>query len=124
MTTHKTETMDDLRKSIPYIQASLKFRFANELHDQIESSGERQKDIAERAGKSEAYISKVLRGDSNLTIDTMVELIHAARGALHIKITDANDGLLWSAHSSPPKGKKSKPAPSKTAKKTDRTRTS
>ncbi|HMH66348.1 MAG TPA: helix-turn-helix domain-containing protein [Pinirhizobacter sp.] len=118
MTTRKIETIDDLRKSIPYIQASLKFRFANELHEQIQSSGERQKDIAERAGKSEAYISKALRGDSNLTIETMVELVHAARGALHIKITDASDGLLWSAHSVLPKGKKSKPAPRKAARKT------
>jgi len=90
MTTRKIETIDDLRKSIPYIQASLKFRFANE----------------------------VLRGDSNLTIETMVELVHAARGALHIKITDASDGLLWSAHSVLPKGKKSKPAPRKAARKT------
>ena len=124
MTTRKTETMDDLRKNIAYIQASLKLRFANELHAQIESSGERQKDVAERAGKSEAYISKVLRGDPNLTIDTMVELAHAARGALHIKITDANDGLVWGAQATLPKGKKSKPAPHKAAKKAARARTS
>lgn len=54
------------------------------------------KDLAEKIGTSPAYISKVFRGDSNFTIETMVKLARAVGGRLEMKITDgAESNAVW-----------------------------
>lgn len=45
-------------------------------------------EIAKRIGSSAAYISKVFRGDSNLTIETMSKLAESTGGTLEIKIVN------------------------------------
>lgn len=49
--------------------------------------------IAEKIGSSAPYVSKVFRGDSNLTIESMVKLAHATGGRLDIRIVDAATSL-------------------------------
>lgn len=44
--------------------------------------------MAKRIASSPAYISKVFRGDSNLTIESMVKLARATGGQLDIRIVD------------------------------------
>lgn len=44
--------------------------------------------IAKKIGTSAAYISKIFRGDSNMTIETMVKLARATGGHLDIKVAD------------------------------------
>ena len=44
------------------------------IHDIRNEKGLRQKDLAERLGKSEAEISKWMRGTHNFTIDTLVAI--------------------------------------------------
>ena len=52
--------------------------------------------IAEKIGTSAAYITKVFRGDSNLTIESMIKLAHATGGRLSIQIVDANaNAKVW-----------------------------
>jgi len=45
--------------------------------------------IAKKIGSSAAYITKIFRGDSNMTIETMVKLARATGGQLEIKVIDA-----------------------------------
>lgn len=49
----------------------------------------KQADYARRIDKTPAYISKILRGDVNFTIESMVRLIWALGGRLHLKIAPA-----------------------------------
>ena len=44
------------------------------IHDILEEKGLKQKDLALRLGKSEAEISKWMRGTHNFTIDTLVSI--------------------------------------------------
>lgn len=44
------------------------------------------KEIANRLKTSAAYVTKLLRGDSNVTIETMVKLSKALNGTLEIKL--------------------------------------
>lgn len=42
--------------------------------------------LAKKIGTSAAYITKVFRGDSNLTIESMVKLARASGGRLNIEV--------------------------------------
>ena len=53
---------------------SLSFRIVDRIHDIQEEKGLNQKDLAIKLGKSEAEISKWMRGTHNFTIDTLVSI--------------------------------------------------
>ena len=53
---------------------ALSFRIVDRIYDILQEKGLRQKDLAERLGKSEAEISKWMRGTHNFTIDTLVAI--------------------------------------------------
>lgn len=56
--------------------------FARVLNDAMSARGISRAELARRIGASPAYVTKVLRGDANLTIATMVKLAGAAGHAL------------------------------------------
>lgn len=51
--------------------------------------------LAEGARVSPAYITKVLRGDENLTIETMAKLALAVGGKVRIHIADLDAETRW-----------------------------
>ena len=53
---------------------ALSFRIVDRIHEILEEKGLKQKDLAQRLGKSEAEISKWMRGTHNFTIDTLVSI--------------------------------------------------
>ena len=59
----------ETRKSV-----DLSFQIVDRIHQILEEKGLRQKDLAELLGKSEAEISKWMRGTHNFTIDTLVSI--------------------------------------------------
>ena len=61
-------------------RVSLSFQIVDRIHEILIARGLRQKDLAILLGKSEAEISKWMRGTHNFTIDTVVsieEALHA-----------------------------------------------
>lgn len=60
-----------------YWEGLIKMRFANDLGELLESEDVSQADLARQIRKSPQYVSKVLSGDQNLTIGTMVKLLWA-----------------------------------------------
>lgn len=66
-----------------------KLQFALALESQRKSAGMTYKAVAEKLGTSAAYITKVFRGDTNVTIESMVKLARATGGELEIKVVDA-----------------------------------
>jgi len=55
-------------------KVAMSFRIVDRIHDILEENGLKQKDLAKRLGKSEAEISKWMRGTHNFTIDTLVAI--------------------------------------------------
>lgn len=55
-------------------QVDLSFRIVDRIHEILQSKGLKQKDFAAIMGKSEAEISKWMRGTHNFTIDTLVSI--------------------------------------------------
>ena len=72
--------VEERRKRVnPEIRQSvaLSFRIVDRIHDILQEKGLKQKDLALRLGKSEAEISKWMRGTHNFTIDTLVSIEEA-----------------------------------------------
>lgn len=66
-----------------------KLDFSLELENQRRRNHMSYADIARRIKSSAAYISKIFRGDANLTIESMVKLARASGGELSVKIVPA-----------------------------------
>lgn len=83
--------IEEAAKDDLYWVEHAKVDFAVALEAQRRRSGLSYKALAERMKSSAAYISKVFRGDSNLTIESMVKLARAAGGKLEIRVIRQED---------------------------------
>lgn len=78
--------IEEGRKSDNFWIEETKLDFALALEKQLKVSGLNYSALAKKIGTSPAYITKVFRGDSNLTIESMVKLTRATGGRLNILI--------------------------------------
>ena len=60
--------------------------FAVSVEQLMKQRDMKKKDLADRMGQSRANISKLLRGDTNLTIETMVKLAQALDAEVLIQL--------------------------------------
>ena len=67
-----------------------KLDFSVALENRRRANGLSYKDVAIKIGTSQPYVTKVFRGDANLTIETMVKLARATGGQLELHIAEAN----------------------------------
>jgi transcriptional regulator with XRE-family HTH domain len=72
-----------------------KLDFSVELNRMFKLSRMTQAELANKIDSSPAYVTKVFRGDTNFTIETMVKLAIAVDGELHIQITPKNVKTKW-----------------------------
>lgn len=73
----RSKILEERRKQVnPEVRDSvaLSFRIVDRIHDILQEKGLKQKDLALKLGKSEAEISKWMRGTHNFTIDTLVSI--------------------------------------------------
>lgn len=71
-----------------------KLDFAMGLESQRRTAKMTYAAIAGKIQTSAAYITKVFRGDSNMTIESMVKLARATGGHLDIRIVDVSSGAM------------------------------
>lgn len=80
-----------------YWAETVKIDFAVALSRVMQKIGMNKSKLAKTIGSSSAYITKVLRGDSNLTIESMVKLARATGGQVEITIKRLDDAASdWS----------------------------
>ena len=72
-----------------------KLDFALDMAKLLARSSLSRSDLAARLDVSLPMVTKILRGDSNLTIETMVKAARAARGKLHFKLTAEDSHCRW-----------------------------
>ncbi|MFM2276240.1 MAG: hypothetical protein RL211_2112 [Pseudomonadota bacterium] len=80
---------DEARKTDGYWAEKAKIDFSIALDSQRDYAKVTYAEIAKRLGSSPAYVSKVFRGDTNLTIESMVKLARSIGGQLDIRIVDS-----------------------------------
>ena len=74
------------KKTDGYWVEAAKLDFAMTLERQIRLAGLSYATLAKKIGTSAAYISKIFRGDTNMTIETMVKMSRASGARLKIEI--------------------------------------
>lgn len=78
----------------------VKVTFALAVHDHLKKNKISQVEFARRIGKSAAYISQLLRGDKNLTIESICELARAIGHKAQIRLEDLTSYREWPASGS------------------------
>ncbi len=69
--------------------------FTEDLLARMSARKMNQAALAEAANVSPAYITKVLRGSENFTLETMTKLAMAVGGKVRIHIADQNARTYW-----------------------------
>ena len=77
----------DLENDTDYLAEKNILEFTLQLNQLMESREVSKKDLADALGSSQAYITKVFKGNANFTIATMTKLASALDGKLTIHIT-------------------------------------
>jgi len=80
------ELVNEAKGRDAYWVASLILDFTEGLNKIMKANGVTRSDLARHLGVSPAYITKVLRGNVNFTVDSMVRLVKAAGGEVHIEV--------------------------------------
>lgn len=87
--------LEEARKHDDYWVQDAIHGFTEQLYELMERRGMRKSELAERIGSSPAYITKVMRGNTNFTIESMVRLVRALEGKLWIKVSGSEDAIRW-----------------------------
>lgn len=84
-------------KSLPIKHAAqVKIEFACQVNDFLIKNNITKKELAVRLGTSQAWASKMLRGDANFTINTMCDVAQAIECKIHIHMEEKNYNVQWS----------------------------
>ena len=69
--------------------------FTEDLCRLMKEKGVSRAELAKRIGTSRAYVTKLLGGNANFTLATMVKLAFALDGAVHVHIADKWAVTRW-----------------------------
>jgi transcriptional regulator with XRE-family HTH domain len=69
--------MEAARQTHEYRAEGASIEFTEKILAQMEAKGINRAALAKKIGANPAYITKILRGDTNFTLDTMVKIAHA-----------------------------------------------
>lgn len=81
----------DLKKDDSFWTQKAIVEFSIELTRLMDKRGITKKEFAEKINSSQAYVTKVFRGNANFTIETMVKLARALDGNISLHITPKED---------------------------------
>ena len=85
----------DLANDPDYLAEDAKIGFAVGVERRMRQLGMSKAELARQLATSPAYITKILRGDSNLTIHSMVALAQAVDSTLHLHLAPRAAHVRW-----------------------------
>ena len=84
------ELLDDAKKFPDYWAAKTTMDFAMGLDHLMKEKNISKADLARNIGTTPAYITKVMRGNENFTVETMWKLALGVGGQIILSVVDAN----------------------------------
>lgn len=87
--------IEDARKRDTFWSATLILEFTEGLQSLMGKRGISRIELAKRLGVSPAYVTKVLRGNVNFTVDSMVKLANAVGGHVHVHVAPESHQARW-----------------------------
>lgn len=92
------DRINALKKTRDYCLEEAKLEFVAGLNRLMRRRGITNSKLAEELETSNAYITKVMRGDTNFTIESMVKITHALGGKIHIHVAESDANVRWLEH--------------------------
>lgn len=86
---------EKIRNSEGYWVERAKHDFTAALHQVMKRKRISKAALARKLGISAPYVSRVMSGDENLTIESMVKFARAVDGQLHLHISDQRSRVSW-----------------------------
>jgi transcriptional regulator with XRE-family HTH domain len=98
-----TDLLEEAKTGGAYWVDKVSLEFTEDLCERMDRQGMSRADLARQIGVSRGYITKVLRGSGNVTLETMVKLARAVGGELEVRLHEPVDNRQWSADPKPAK---------------------
>jgi transcriptional regulator with XRE-family HTH domain len=95
MNHQQANSLDRFRNTLDYELANAEMDFTDALEDLMRRRNVNKSELARRIETSPAYITKILRGSTNFTLETMVKLVRAVEGRLHVRVCGTEDDVRW-----------------------------
>jgi transcriptional regulator with XRE-family HTH domain len=89
------ELTDRVRASIEYQAETLSQTFADQLWNAVSAQKIRQAEVARRAHVSRQFLTRVFKGDQNLTLKTIAKLANAADQRVYLHLAPADIECEW-----------------------------
>ncbi len=89
------QMFEEADSSLDYWCESTITEFAMDLASRMETFKITRSELARRLRTSQAYITKILGGNANFTLATMVKIAMALDGTLHVHIADRDVITQW-----------------------------
>lgn len=80
------QVLKQAAKSVDYWSHLAMRAFVRDLGQRMDEFGMKRADLARKIDASTAYVTKVMRGDANFTLETMTKLAMAVNGKLEVRI--------------------------------------
>jgi transcriptional regulator with XRE-family HTH domain len=89
------DLFEEARQHEDYWTEGVVLEFIEEISRLMKEKNVSRSILAERIGHSPAYVTKVLRGDANLTVATMVKLARALDAEVRIHLAPKGSRTTW-----------------------------
>src|SRR5690625_2503957 len=89
------ERLESIRQTHDYRLEKAKLEFVRGISRLMAQHEISNAELARRLDSSPAYATKVMRGDSNFTLDSMVNISHALGSTLHVRVADSSADVRW-----------------------------
>lgn len=102
----------ELEERDDYHVAGMKIEIAEQIFLQMKKKKVNKAELARKLGKNRAYISRILKGNTNFTIETLVTIGRRLDAEWSFKLTDNDEkkkkadrfiDMRWSEHVIPPR---------------------
>lgn len=91
-----TETESEQDNASKIAQETAIYRIANEIYHAMKEAEVSNSRLAELVGKKPAFITRVFKGDHNMTVRTIANLAFALDKEVHFDLRDrATEGYSW-----------------------------
>lgn len=87
--------LNDPRVDKAYQVTKAKIEFASAMRDFMTSRNINNSQLANKLGKSRSWVTRVLSGQRNFSISTMVDLADAVGGKLILSVSKQNSSPSW-----------------------------
>jgi transcriptional regulator with XRE-family HTH domain len=91
---------EKVRASDHYVIAKAKLQFGRQIKSLMRKNNLSTKEIALRMKCTSANVSKLVNGEANLRLESMVKLARAAGGEFHFEVKEKESKIDWSSSSS------------------------